>query len=192
MRIVGGKAKGKMLKVPHLAYERRVRPLTESTREALFNILQPIIEGKDFLDLFAGTGAVGIEALSRGARLAIFAESDKRVVQTLRENIRNTGFEDRAEVFGIDVARAIKLLSRQSAKFHFIFIGAPYASSLAEETLTGLSDGSLLYADGIVIAEYSKRTPLKDQYGMLSSVREKEYGETTLSFYKVRLPSLPV
>ncbi len=76
MRVIGGKAKGKQLKVPGLAYERRIRPLTDSTREALFNILQVHIEGKDFLDLFAGTGAVGIEALSRGARLAIFVEMD--------------------------------------------------------------------------------------------------------------------
>lgn len=183
MRVIGGIAKGKQLKVPGLAYERRIRPLTDSTREALFNILQVHIEGKDFLDLFAGTGAVGIEALSRGARLAIFVEMDKRVAVTLRENIRSTGFEDSAEVYTISVEKAISVLHRRGAQFDYIFVGAPYNTQLAEETIRLLSDHPLAHPHALIIVEHSKRVPFEEQYGRLVRTREKVYGETVLSFY---------
>lgn len=183
MRVIGGKAKGKQLKVPNLAYERRIRPLTDSTREALFNILQVHIEGKDFLDLFSGTGAVGIEALSRGARLSIFVEIDKRVAQTLRENIRNTGFDDCAEVYTIAVAKAIQILHRKGARFDYVFVGAPYNTTLAEETIQHISEHPIAHPHALIIVEHSKRVPLQEQYGPFVRTREKVYGETVLSFY---------
>ena len=128
MRVISGKAKGRKLKYPKLAKSRRIRPLTDQAREALFNILGADIAGGLFLDLFAGTGAVGIEALSRGAEIAIFVERDRKVVGAIRENLELTGFTDRAEVYSLDVLKAVKVLDRKGSRFDFIYLGAPYGS----------------------------------------------------------------
>ena len=189
MRVVAGSAKGRKLKNPSSAFGKRVRPLTDGTREALFNILQPYIEGKDFLDLFAGTGAVGIEALSRGARLAIFVEMDKRVAQMIRENLATTGFTERGEIYTIAVDRALKLLHRQNALFDFVFLGPPYATQLAEETLKELVVAPVLRPGATIVAEHTKRVELSDEYGSLHRTRQKEYGDTVLSFYNWPLDS---
>lgn len=186
MRVIGGKAKGREIKVPRLAYGRRIRPLTDGTREALFNILQPYIAGKDFLDLFAGTGAVGIEALSRGARVAMFVEVDKRVAQSLRENLRTTDLDEGAEVYTVTTDRAVKLFHRNGAKFDIIFLGPPYPTDLAEKTLTLLSQYPIFAPGAVIIAEHPKRRDLPNAYGGLVLDRQKQYGDTMLSFYNWR------
>ncbi len=162
----------------------RVRPLTDQVREALFNILGARVVDSSFLDLFAGTGAVGIEALSRGASIALFVEMNRQVVAMIRENIELAGFADRTEVYAVDVLRAINILRGKRASFDIIFLGAPYDSPVLEKALDKLAEASLLKPDGLLIAEHRKHQPVAQSYGRYEKCREARYGETMLSFYK--------
>lgn len=164
---------------------RSLRPLTDQAREALFNILGGRIIDAYFLDLFAGTGAVGIEALSRGAKIAIFVELNRPTVSVIRQNLELTGFSDRAEVYAVDVIRALNLLNSKGAKFDVIFLGAPYDSPVLEKALSKLSETGVLKPDGVLVAEHRTQHILTDSYGELEKFRDARYGETVLSFYKI-------
>jgi len=172
------------LKTPR--QDRGVRPLTDQARGALFNILAAKVPDAVFLDLFAGTGAVGIEALSRGAKIAIFVELKRPVVSLIRQNLELTGFSDRAEVYAVDVIRGLNLLHSKGAKFDIIFMGAPYDSPVLENALNKLAETDLLNPDGILIAEHRKQHILGERYGKLGRLREVRYGETVLSFYGIQ------
>lgn len=185
MRVIAGIAKGRKLKFPKLSKERSIRPLTEQAREALFNILAGVVEGCRFLDLFAGTGAVGIEALSRGASVAFFVDVSKKAVGVIRENLETTGLSDRAEVYSLDVLRAIKLFTSKKAGFDIVFIGAPYDSPILEETLRTLSSGMVIDKHSIIIAEHRYSHKLSDKYGDLIAFKDYRYGDTELSMYKL-------
>jgi len=184
VRVIAGKAKGRKLRFPKLPKGKRLRPLTGRVKEALFNILAAKIDGARFLDLFAGTGSVGIEALSRGAELAIFVEQDRKIAETLRENIEMTGFADRTEVYCLDVLKALKVIDNGGGRFEIIFIGAPYGSSLLNETLVKLSETKIVDENSVVIAEHSGKIELSGAYGKLCKYRDSEYGDTVLSFYR--------
>lgn len=179
MRVISGKAKGRKLKAPS-----RARPLTDRVKEALFNILREKVEGSYFLDLFAGSGAVGIEALSRGAKIAFLVEFDRRAVQVIRENLASTGLADEAEVYAVDVIRAIKIFYKKKAKFDIIYLGAPYDSPWLEKALEKLSESDLLAKDGVIIAEHRKQHTIQTEYSKLKAFREARYGETVLTFYE--------
>lgn len=183
MRVIAGSAKGKELKFPKLPEGKRLRPLTGQAKEALFNIIVGRINGSKFLDLFAGTGSVGIEALSRGAELAFFVEIERKTVQTLRENLEITGFQDKAEVFCLDVIKALEVIEREKARFDVIFIGAPYGSPVLESALKKLAVTDVIEDDGIVVAEHSSRDLVSDSYGRLVRFRDARYGDTVMSFY---------
>jgi len=180
MRVIAGSAKGKRLKSP----KGKIRPLSDQAKESLYNIIQHFVSGSSFLDLFAGTGSVGIEALSRGAKLSIFVELDKKTVPVIRENLKNCGFTDRSEVYALDVLRALRILKRKEAKFDIIFIGAPYGSPNLEKALEELGAGDLLKKEGVVIAEHRFKHTLASEFGVLKQVREARYGDTVLKFYK--------
>jgi 16S rRNA (guanine(966)-N(2))-methyltransferase RsmD len=185
MRVISGKAKGRKLKVPRLDRGRRVRPLTDQVKEALFNILGPKVPESYFLDLFAGTGAVGIEALSRGAKLAIFVELDRKVIGTIRENLELTGLFDSAEIYSLDVLRAIKALDKKGSKFDIVFIGAPYGSPVLEQALELLSTTGLINMGGVVVAEHRNKHEIAEAFNELKKFRDARYGDTVLSFYKI-------
>jgi 16S rRNA (guanine966-N2)-methyltransferase len=181
VRVISGRAKGKKLKAP-----KHSRPLTDQAKEALFNILKGKVENCYFLDLFAGSGAVGIEALSRGAKIAILVELNRKAVEVIRKNLEETDLSDRAEVYAVDVIRALNLLDRKQAKFDIIFLGAPYDSPLLEKALIKLGQTNLASESGIVIAEHRKQHALEEEYGKLKSFRDARYGETVLTFYESR------
>jgi 16S rRNA (guanine(966)-N(2))-methyltransferase RsmD len=183
VRVIAGLAKGKELRFPKLSKDKRLRPLTGRAKEALFNILTAKNPGARFLDLFSGTGSVGIEALSRGANLAIFVEFDRKIVQTLRENLAITGFSDRAEVYCLDVIKAVKVIDKAKGKFDIVFIGAPYGSLVLEETLKAIAATEIIERDGVIVAEHSIRDKISDSYGKLKKSRDCRYGDTVLSFY---------
>ena len=185
MRVIAGLAKGKELRFPKLSKDKRLRPLTGRAKEALFNILAAKNPGARFLDLFAGTGSVGIEALSRGANLAIFVEFDRKIVRTLRENLALTGFSDRAEVYCLDVIKALKVIDQAKGKFDIVFIGAPYGSPALEETLKVIAVTEMIDRDGVIVAEHSIRDKISDSYGKLIKSRDCRYGDTVLSFYNL-------
>ncbi len=171
------------MKTPRKA--RGVRPLTDQARGALFNILAGKVPDSNFLDLFAGTGAVGIEALSRGAKIAILVELSRPAVSLIRENLEVTGFSDRAEVYAVDVIRALNLLNGKGAKFDIIFMGAPYDSPVLEKAIGKLAETELLGPAGVLVAEHRKQHKLKEDYGKLKLFRDAKYGETVLSFYNL-------
>lgn len=187
MRVISGSAKGLLLKFPKLSGGKKVRPLSDTAKESLFNILAGRINGCYFLDLFAGTVQVGIEALSRGADLAIFVEIDKRAVSVIRDNLSLTGLSDRAEIYLFDVMRAISVLNKKGAHFDMIFIGAPYSSPVLEPVLEKIAKSDIVKDSGIVIAECSKKQDLSGKYGVLEKFRKEKYGDTVFSFYKRRV-----
>jgi 16S rRNA (guanine966-N2)-methyltransferase len=184
MRIISGKAKGRRLKVPNLPGGKKIRPLSEQAREALFNILSADVVDSRFLDLFAGTGAVGIEALSRGAKIAFFVELDRKTVGAIRENLEMCGFSEISEVYSLDAIRAIGVLDSKGASFDIIFMGPPYGSPNLEKALETISASNIVATGGTVIAERMVKHELPESFGDLKRRRECRYGDTVLSFYK--------
>lgn len=185
MKVIAGQAKGRKLKFPKLPQGKSLRPLTGRVKEALFNILAARIQGVRFLDLFAGTGSVGIEALSRGAEIAIFVERDRKIAEILRANLEMTGFSDRSEVYCLDAVKSVKVLDGKGAKFDIIFVGAPYGSPDLIKVLEQISSSALLADDGVVVAEHHKRLMLPDAYAALKRQRDANYGDTVLTFYSI-------
>jgi 16S rRNA (guanine(966)-N(2))-methyltransferase RsmD len=182
MRVIAGVAKGRRLKVPR---RKGVRPTSEYLREALFNILGSSVHRVHFLDLYAGSGAVGIEALSRGAAEVVFLEQDPACLQVLRENVEMTGLQKRRVVAG-DVLRVLPRLVHQGDRFEIVFLDPPYGTDLAMRTLDTLASGDILQPSGVVIVEHFAKDPLPQHIGMLSQTRMKAHGQTVLSFYGKR------
>lgn len=191
MRIVGGTCKGRSLS----SFKGLlIRATSDKVREAVFSILFHYAEGgfpatfKRTLDLFAGTGAMGIEALSRGSAEAVFVDKDPKSAAIIQKNIELCGFSDRAGIVRKDAIDAVRLFSRKGEKFNLIFIDPPYASNLTFETLKEIDGQGLLSAGGIVVAETSKRTPLEltpDNFS-LTLVDERRYGDTLVYFFMSR------
>ena len=179
VRVISGTARGKRLKAPP-----RERPLTDQAKEALYNILSRKTAGSAFLDLFAGSGAVGIEALSRGAEKAVFVELNRKNAGFIKQNLEATQLSDLAEVLVLDVIKGLKVLSGRGDKFDIIFLGAPYDSPKLLEAMELIGQGELLNESGVVIAEHRKQHQVADEYGKLRSFRENRYGETVFSFYE--------
>ncbi len=182
MRITGGQAKGRRLYLPK---GHPVRPTSDKIKEALFNIIQPV-EGKCFLDLYAGAGCVGLEALSRGARKAVFVEKNPAMVHAIRENIRTCGFFELAEVVADEVKRGIDRLSRRNDTYEILFADPPYERGLALQTLEFLKDCHILAEDALVIVQHSSRENLADAFrdNRLMMTDERRYGDTVLSFIR--------
>lgn len=180
MRIISGTAKGRKIKAP----KTNIRPLSDQAKEGLFNILGGMVPDAAFLDLFAGSGNVGIEALSRGAKLAIFIELDKRHVKVIHENLRELAFDDRSEVYSIDALRGLKILASKGAKFDIIFLGAPYNSPALDKALLILDGAEILKENGIIVAERRFKQVIGEKLVKLKKIREQRYGDTLLSFYQ--------
>lgn len=181
MRISGGEAKGRLIRVPAGGH---VRPTTDRVRESLFNILSTIAE-KSFLDLYAGSGIVGLEALSRGAGLSVFVEKDFRIASALKTGISGFGFANRAEVISAPVYKALEILRRKGNRFDIIFADPPYDEGLAAETIHLMENGELMAPDGVFVLQHSAREitgELKPVSMLLTD--ERRYGETILSFFR--------
>jgi 16S rRNA (guanine(966)-N(2))-methyltransferase RsmD len=182
VRVIAGSAKGRRLAtIRTLA----LRPTADRVREALFNILGARIDGAAILDLFAGSGAVGLEALSRGARLAIFVEVHQAACRLIEKNLRLCGLHEQAVVWCRDVLHVLPTLKMRGQTFDVIFLDPPYRASLVEDALQQLSDGRLLSGDGQVIAEHFIKRGLPERYGRLRRVRMVRFGDVALSFYRV-------
>ncbi|MCD6353787.1 MAG: 16S rRNA (guanine(966)-N(2))-methyltransferase RsmD [Proteobacteria bacterium] len=180
MRIIGGKLKGRRLQA---CKGRFVRPTSDKIREAIFDIIAPFLSGGVVLDLFAGTGGVGIEALSRGMERTVFVEKDSRVIPILKKNIIGCQLEDRVEVISRSVSAGIKIISLRNEKFKLIFLDPPYQENLVERTLEEIWEANLLSKGGIVIAEHSTREMVGKYYGKLAGYDCRRYGNTLLSFF---------
>ncbi|MBI4588566.1 MAG: 16S rRNA (guanine(966)-N(2))-methyltransferase RsmD [Candidatus Rokubacteria bacterium] len=182
MRVIAGHWKGMRLSTPA---GRTIRPTADQVRAALMDTLSPWLPGARFLDLFAGAGGVGIEALSRGAAGAIFVEIDPIALAPLRENLRHLGARDRGRVMRREVSEAIEAFKGEGERFKLIFLDPPYGSALAAETLKRLADGALLEPDGVVIAQHLTKEPLPERFGSLVRWKTRRFGETTLTFFRL-------
>ncbi len=177
IRIVGGSARGRKLKAPS---GQKLRPTSERVREALFDILGSAIKGASFLDLFAGTGAVGIEALSRGGGRVVLVEKDRQVCKLIRENLIRCGFSHQVPVWKKD-ARTV-LESDRFSPFDIIFIDPPYDTNLANACLARL-DRNPEKVKTVVIEHNTRQTETIFLPKTLHHVRDYRYGDTVLSFF---------
>jgi 16S rRNA (guanine966-N2)-methyltransferase len=182
MRVIAGKYKSRKLAAPA---GTDTRPTSDRLRETLFNVVAASVNDSVWLDLFAGTGAIGIEALSRGARMVYFVESSKRVAHIIRENLASLGIEEGFQVIEREVATAVRMLDSQAVSCDFCFLDPPYRNMGAyEEVLGFLSQSRLLTAASTVIAEHDKHFDPGDVFGSLRRWRKLQQGDAVLSFYR--------
>lgn len=181
MRVVGGRLKGRRLFSSRAA---SLRPTTDKVREAVFDILASRLrlEGLRVLDLFAGTGAMGIEAMSRGASGAVFVEKDRSAVSVIRKNLEVTRLAESAVVINRDASGAIRALTAKGERFSLVFMDAPYDTPLTAGTIEELATSSILGPGAIIVAETSKRTELDATEG-LELTDKRRYGDTALWFF---------
>jgi 16S rRNA (guanine966-N2)-methyltransferase len=181
MRIVAGIARGRRLRAPK---GRHVRPTADRVKEAVFSILESreSSQGRSVLDLFAGAGTLGIEALSRGAADAVFVEPAREAGEAIRENLRATGFE--AEVLAMPADRAIKRLATAGRRFDRVFLDPPYGEGWIERTLVALDAAGVVLAGGLIVAEHGGGEDAAPTVGRLVRELERRYGDTRVSLYR--------
>jgi 16S rRNA (guanine966-N2)-methyltransferase len=197
MRIIAGKAKGRTLVAPKA---KILRPTTDRVKESLFNILS--VEGKRVLDLFAGSGSVGLEAVSRGASRVILVESQKACADAIRTNIERCGFLNMpleegggggqdVEVIDCPVERALRLLGHRGERFDVIFADPPYGRNLMDETLRLVRAQALMSTDGVLVVQHSSREECPARREGYRIEDSRRYGETALSFLRLQRPGEP-
>ena len=177
MRVITGTARGTNLKTPEGMH---TRPTADRVKEALFNIIQYDISG-EVLDLFAGTGQLGIEALSRGARHAVFVDQREDAAALVRENLRRTHLTDRAQVVRGDY---LAYLDRCRERFHLIFLDPPYAEKSLENAIKRISEIDILADGGIIITERPKGKLLDADIPGPTRSRDYNYGKTTITLFR--------
>ncbi len=181
MRISAGEHRGRRLLSPKGI---KTRPTSDLLRQALFNVLGPRIEGASLLDLFAGTGAVGLEALSRGAAKATFVENDRRAVESLRANLAALKLTARARVLVGDVFSRLAGLEERGERFDCVFLDPPYGvGDLAGRCIEMLAHGAVLGENGALFVQAFHKTVLPEQVGTLRRTWQRRYGESSLSLY---------
>jgi 16S rRNA (guanine(966)-N(2))-methyltransferase RsmD len=182
MRVIAGSARGARLAAPR---GTKTRPTADRVKEALFSILNSRckLEGARVLDICAGTGSLGIEALSRGAASCCFIENDRSVMTILEKNLELTGFVVKAECLNLGAFEGLKLLSRKTGQFDVVFFDPPYSSDLYSIIPDELSSLPLLSDGAIFIAECSSRIPLPDCFGRLVKFGRRTYGDSSLEFF---------
>ena len=166
-----------------------IRPTQDVTREALFDILGQDMEGIVLLDLFAGSGAVGLEALSRGAEEVVFVEKNPKCAEVIQENltllgIGGAGGSQKCEIAQTDAYAAVKLFDRRKLKFDVVFVDPPYSRGLAKKALKTLGAYDILQPNCVMVIQHAKREILPERQGRILLFRQKKYGNTFLSIYK--------
>lgn len=187
MRITGGIVQGRNLAGPK-AKTRKIRPTSDRVREALFNILAGLIPGRTVLDLFAGTGALGIETLSRGAAVAVFVDQDVEALELVRTNLMHCFDQPNAYVYRINLSRRSGLQKLKSKippnlLFDLVFIDPPYQKNLAEKMLVMVEKAGILSPNAHVIVEERHTEHLPDHVGSLIKKDQRRYGETGIWIY---------
>lgn len=184
MRIISGESKGRRL----ASFKgRSIRPTLDKVREAIFNVL--LSKGFTFglhikvLDLFAGSGVLGIEALSRGAGEVFFVDRDRVAVRIIKKNLDACRFEERADILPIDVIHAISILKKKGCRFNLIFLDPPYDRGLVMRTLREVVREDLLESGGWIVAEHSKREIPQESLDGIRRMEIKTYGQTVVSYY---------
>jgi 16S rRNA (guanine966-N2)-methyltransferase len=186
MRVIAGQYRSRVLQAPR---GLDTRPTSDRLRETLFNVLAPRIEGAVFLDLYAGSGAIGIEALSRGAKEAIFVEQSDAANRVIRGNLAALGIRGSYALESRSVGAALRRLSEAGRNVDLVFLDPPYAEVNEYETALGLLGGEcvgMLAPQALVIVEHEKRRPLEERYALLVRYRVLKQGDAALSFYRAQ------
>ncbi|RJO65508.1 MAG: 16S rRNA (guanine(966)-N(2))-methyltransferase RsmD [Candidatus Omnitrophota bacterium] len=180
MRVIAGKYKGREVRTP-----KGIRPTQDKVKKALFDILGDL-DGVSFLELYAGSGAIGFEALSRGASELTLVEYNRDCVRAINENIRTLQLKA-CRLYAREVAEALERFFRDKRRFDIVFMDPPYHKEAAKKTLQTLGAYDILTADGFIVVEHFKKDALPETVGSLALFRQKKYSDTLLSFYKKRL-----
>ncbi|MDE6357362.1 MAG: 16S rRNA (guanine(966)-N(2))-methyltransferase RsmD [Eubacteriales bacterium] len=180
MRVISGTARGLKLKSPEGII---TRPTTDRIKESLFNIIAPYIQETIFLDLFSGSGAIGIEALSRGAEKAFFVDSSKKSYELIKQNISSAKFLEKSEIYNIDCLNAIDKFAEKKVCFDIIFMDPPYSQNFVQPILNKIKEKNLLKENGIIICEQHIEDEIPIIEG-LNNYRIKEYKTTKMVFFE--------
>jgi len=182
LRVITGKSKGRKLIAPKGLH---TRPTTDNVKEAIFNILGEIKCDSQVLDLFAGSGSIGIEFLSRGASRCYFIDNDINSIKSIRENLERTRLVDQAFAYKNTAEKAIRILSSRGIVFDYIFLDPPYERDLLIPILENISINKILDCKGIIIAEHEGKITLPDRIDTLIKKDSRTYGGTKISFYTI-------
>jgi len=185
VRVIAGQLRGSVIRAPATGV---VRPTYDRVRESMFSIIEPLLDGAAVLDLFAGSGSLGIESLSRGSNRATFIEKDKRVLGVVRENVERLGLAEKCRLMGGDALAVLKR-AVPGGPFDIAFVDPPYSSGLALRALELLATSGSLADEAIVIVERASSDALPEIVGRLGLFRSRQYGSTTVDFYETRAKS---
>lgn len=183
MRVIAGEFRGRRLD-PIEGTD--IRPTSDKVKESFFNILGDAVIDSVFLDLFGGTGGVGIEALSRGAKHVVFVDTNIKSIKVLKGNLDHLNIKDNVEVFNTDYKTAISKLYKYNKQFDIIFIDPPYSVGMAQNALEEIDKNSILSQSGLIIVEHDSKDDMSQRVGKLYLYRIKQYGNTSLSFYEIK------
>lgn len=183
MRVITGLARGKKLVSPR---GNRVRPTADKIKESLFNIINPIIEDSVFIDCFAGTGSIGIEALSRGAREVYFIENNRTSLRTVKENLEITRLQTNAKILACSVEKGLKELHKNRVVVDVFFMDPPYGFKSISSIITKIYELNLLSDNGVIIVEHDSSYNPDDEIFDFHISDSRNYGTTVMTYYKRR------
>jgi 16S rRNA (guanine966-N2)-methyltransferase len=182
LRVISGCARGHKLKT---IKGTATRPTSDKVKESVFNRLAEHIAGSDVLDIFAGSGSLGIEALSRGAASAVFIDKSPECCSVIRDNLAHTKLANHAEVYCIDYIRGIERLHRDGRKFDLIMMDPPYNKNFIQEALKLMISNDIMKDNSIIVTEHSASDTLPERCGRLEAVDRRKYGDTMITIYKI-------
>lgn len=181
MRIIAGLARGRKIITPE---GTGTRPTSDRVKESIFGILQFKLSGKRVLDLFAGSGSLGLESLSRGASYCVFVDKDNGSIQAVSKNVKSLGFESQCDILQADFAQAIKRLSSRRSQFDFIFMDPPYAAGILEQAVDFVLANNLLSDGGTIVAEHAAGKMAWENIKTCDIYDTRTYGNTAVSFIR--------
>ncbi|MDQ0231292.1 16S rRNA (guanine(966)-N(2))-methyltransferase RsmD [Metabacillus malikii] len=180
MRVVSGKFKGRQLKaVPGVT----TRPTTDKVKEAIFNMVGPYFDGGISLDLFAGSGGLGIEAISRGIELSIFVDREMKAIQTIHKNLEICQAKDFSEVYRNDAERALKAIIKRELQFDLIFLDPPYKQQKLKALISLMNENQLLKENGYIVTEHDASITLPPAIGKYTQIKHETYGMSSVTVY---------
>lgn len=182
MRVIGGKHRRRSIEGPGVKFLSEIRPTYDRVRENIFNLLGDKVRGAEAIDLFAGVGTLGIEALSRGAERVVFVDNHPESIRVIKLNIDYLEMAASSTIVKMDALRYLKL-ERGTGKFDIIYSDPPYNSTLFDETAEEIGTGRMLKEDGVLVGQHGNR-PEKDNYGILNLADLRKYGKTWVSIWK--------
>lgn len=183
MRVIAGTAKGRALKaVPGL----NTRPTTDKVKEAIFSMIGPYFDGGWALDLFAGTGGLGIESLSRGADHAVFVDLERMSIDVIKQNVQAAGFADRTEIYRNEARRAVAALTKRGIAFRLVFLDPPYRMKEMDSLMVELAAGGLLEPDAYIVVEHDASHRYPEQAGQFYQLKHAQYGDTAVTIYEYK------